>query len=749
MIEKIKKLFIYFIFILFFISVVNAYTPENNLVVYYPFDNNANDNSGNSRDATASGVTFNGTNAIFTGTTQYIDLPDLTGEIDYLQETLNFWVWGNNADTAIEYLFVDKGNPDAFIGFFYDNTPTDTFRPRIKTGSSFNSLSPRNNSWNMISVVMGTTNYEVYINGVSTGTGTIGSGTGNEEIRLGLSAGGTFSFNGYMRDFSYFNTTLNSSNIEDIYLNGIILSSTPQIQTNLTSFVNQGTFTSTATTTSNVNMSLYINGTLNTSICDNCNSSTFNLSLPLGFTTVGLRSENVDGINWNNITVEYDSNHYFRFYDLDNSSYVQNYTFGGVSSSGDYVIFNTSELLPYGSTISKLFSGAGYLEQNFTFSLDNLNEQLNLTFNVSEALINIFLKRVDNGSDAPNQNYTVILTNQDNGQVNTYNIVNDNNLTLQNNYANQTNILLSVIQNSSVTSSQEIITPRKNLNITLFLPFEETEEQRVIEVLTGTLLPIANNDVYLYRFIEGEGFVLQTIKETNVLGQVVFNVVPLSAIYNICSIYEGTEKCLNQVTFENADTDDFQIVHDINFNPITRNFLQDIEWSNSEVQTNTTIQLTMSFEDSSTLTSSFCYNVTRTNNSLVTNLGDYCNNNYVGQIVNTFGLEGSQYIDVTYYFIREGETFNLATLKFYAEDSNLALFNQASLFDVVFLILYFGLLGILLKMADVNKYNIGVLVFLAFTLSIQAYFNVNYAFAGIWAFIGLKTAVFYGVRITS
>lgn len=595
-----------------------------------------------------------------------------------------------------------------------------------------------------------------YINGqaVITGSGSLTTTifNSNADLTTGTDSDQTSFLNGFIDEFFLYNFTLNSSQITTLNVSGNPFgnpSSTPQIQTNLTSFVNQGTFTSSATTTSNVNMSLYLNGTLDSTICNNCNSSTFNLSLPLGFTAVQLRSENADGVNWNNITLEYDSNHYFRFYDIDNSSYVQNYTFGDVNSIGDYVTLNTSDLLPYGN-FSKKFIGAGYLEQNFTGTLSGLSVQLNQTFNVSKAEINFFLKRVSNGSDAPNGNYTIILTNDNTGNVNTYSITNDNNLTIQNNYASNTNVSVSVIQNSSVTSSQEVILPRQNVNITLYLPFEEEEEQRVIEVLTGTLLPIANNDVYLYRFIEGEGFVLQTIKTTNVLGQVVFNIVPLSAIYNICSIYEGEEKCLNQVTFENAETDSFQIVHDINLDPITRNYLQDIEWSYTEVKTNTTSQITMSFDDSSTLTSAFCYNVTRTTNGTsTTSLGSYCNNNYIGQEVNTFGLLTNQFIDFTFYYVREGETFILESYRTYGENADLTLFNQASLFDVVFLILYFGALGYLLRMGDVNKYNIGVLTFLAFALSVQAYFNVNYAFAVIWSFIGLKTAVFYGVRINS
>lgn len=84
-------------------------------------------------------------------------------------------------------------------------------------------------------------------------------------------------------------------------------------------------------------------------------------------------------------------NPYQRFHIANNGTLLSSFTFGGTLFSGTEANFTTyNSVLSLGSNTLE-FSKSGYGTQNFTFQLTNTSS-LNITFNVSLATINVFIK---------------------------------------------------------------------------------------------------------------------------------------------------------------------------------------------------------------------------------------------------------------------------------------------------------------------------------------------------------------------
>jgi hypothetical protein len=172
-----------------------------------------------------------------------------------------------------------------------------------------------------------------------------------------------------------------------------------------------------------------------------------------------------------------------------------------------------------------------------------------------------------------------------------------------------------------------------------------------------------------------------------------------------------------------------------------------VSWSYNENKTNDSTQMTMTFNDQQSLVSSFCYNVTRYTNNTESFNNLYCNNNPNGQIVQTFSLNEYQKIKFVFYYVYENETNVLGTFTTYGENSNLIQLNQASLFDVLFLIIYFLSIAFILGLNNFNYYNAGFLLTCLLIFSIQGYFNENYIYVGVWVLLAITKISYYFVKV--
>lgn len=306
------KLIKYFgIVLLLLFSLMNIYSIEanSNLLQYLKLDYNASDSWG-SIDGTNNGVSFNGTAGTFdAAANDYIDLNFATTS-DF---TFNVWVKAANLAATWQGIFssVDNSNQDGLSLRYYDDTPQLYFYVCSANVCDSNGISGvfAHSTWTMITVSKNGNTYKVYQDGTNIFNVTSSKLTANDNnIILGRYSADVAvnEWDDKMKLWSYWDTTLSQTNITDLYNNGITLPSaaTPQIQLNISNGAayNNYPLGISMTTTSNVNMSVYVNGVLNQTFTDT-NSSTISLYLPEQYNNLSFKSEDGSGVNWNNITI--------------------------------------------------------------------------------------------------------------------------------------------------------------------------------------------------------------------------------------------------------------------------------------------------------------------------------------------------------------------------------------------------------------------------------------------------------------
>lgn len=434
-----KRLIIFGIIFLSLISVIFALEADNNLIIYTPLYNDTIDISGNSYNGTNSGVTFNGSNAYFDGS-DYIDYPNLIGTIDYYNETVIFWVKGRANETDYEWLWVDKGNSDTYIR--YSNS--GNIISRIMNGGGISPADTRNDTWQCLGVVMDSTNQELYVNGISKGTAAIGTATiENFIMRLGQTGSGTYTFQGEMKDFAYFNISLNISQIQDFCANGIefIVNSSINFvnitinNQNLinnsyfnTAILNFTTIVTNSSTNDNVNQTFFLyNGTgslINTTqYATNNLTGNFVLNLSDGQYSIQFFAEN----NETNVTSEL-----FFFIDdgvAPNITLLTNETEFVQSSINFSNIFNVTDSLSglksctinitelenvttpdnflINCTDTQVFTSSG-LHNAYVLAIDNADNNNTYSWNFTiNPLIYIYFNNTENGSIVLDYNATI------------------------------------------------------------------------------------------------------------------------------------------------------------------------------------------------------------------------------------------------------------------------------------------------------------------------------------------------------
>jgi hypothetical protein len=227
--------------------------PTNGLVGWWPFNGNANDESGNGNNGTVNGATltadrFGNANKAysFDGVDDYVIS---NGGNQYLTAnlTISFWVNYENVQAYTGTILALGSQSSCTWGPYYND-----FQPGIGNGSGigcggqYNGVSSNlnsNNWYNIIIAVIGNTN-NVYLNGNYIGNNNNSSGLGCSSSNLYFGVD-IFSvaefFNGKLDDIGIWNRALTQQEISDLY-NGnicyqhITVTDTLIINTNLVGF---------------------------------------------------------------------------------------------------------------------------------------------------------------------------------------------------------------------------------------------------------------------------------------------------------------------------------------------------------------------------------------------------------------------------------------------------------------------------------------------------------------------------------
>ncbi len=226
-----------------------AQQVNDSLLLYYPFDGNAIDNSGNGYDGALSGATLttdrngNSNSAYhFDGVDDYIDWPNVSALKPQLPISYSFWMKMDdisepNAIVTSDFLqndyhgthmLVRANTADMTLVYGTGGGCTGSACARSKIGST--SLSA--GVWyHVVGVIRGANDMDIYIDCVNDG-GSYG-GSSNNPMAYSTVAGSvgrkdshTFNppyyFHGSIDDLAYWNRALTQQDVEEICQNGIV-----------------------------------------------------------------------------------------------------------------------------------------------------------------------------------------------------------------------------------------------------------------------------------------------------------------------------------------------------------------------------------------------------------------------------------------------------------------------------------------------------------------------------------------------
>lgn len=621
------------------------------------------------------------------------------------------------------------------------------------TALTFSSISLTNNTY------FNTTNIQINTTILNTST----NGDINQTAYLYYATNGTF-INSTQYATNNLNGTLNYNSLTDnIY---IIWFRAFNNVTNVTIGNYTLTIDRNAPTTNNINATYYaynISG-FNSSCSDTnllyCNITINGQTKPLNttsfnFTTNGNQSYNITALdlagNTNTTTGVTLVNPYAYVYFVDSSSNpITNFVVNGTNYTN---YFNTT-IYPLGlGTHTFNFSKSGYINTSFTLTF-NSTSTINQTLTINTAYINIYLYDVATGLLITPNNYSIFFFDLNNSISQLYTITNNNTILFLNPYSSSVTAQINLFNTTnSLLSTRNIINPNVNVTIDLYVnPTASTILTKTYTIYTADLVPIQNSDVNLYANVNNSNnFLLQTTKQTNLYGEVTFDILPNTLVYNICNTYSVAQKCDNARVFDTTTTG-YSIVHDSTLNftaPV--NILGNIEYSFSEVKTDNSTTMTFTFDDLSLTTERFCYNVTRVLNNSESFVGLECMNTYTGQIIQNYSLLENSYLKFVFMYyedITETPTI-LATHKTYYPYNFIGQIKELGILNYLFLAVIFIVVGFLLDFKSRPFYSIGFLGATLCVYALQSYLNSEFMLISIWGIMVINHLLFWYVNTES
>ncbi len=220
---------------------IPGYVPQNGLVGWWPFNGNANDESGNSINATVSGATltidrFSNSNSAYSfyGSNDFISIPTTGGQFNNQQYTISYWfktnqsassgIGGPNVNPAI-ISRLNVGGPSANHPTSVDNFcifeigGSNHFNTPVNGGAT-GANSILGNVWHHIVFSVRTDSTITYLNGIKIYTN-VNAGNITFQpypIRLGRSQHTYWKdFSGELDDMGYWNRALTQQEITTLY----------------------------------------------------------------------------------------------------------------------------------------------------------------------------------------------------------------------------------------------------------------------------------------------------------------------------------------------------------------------------------------------------------------------------------------------------------------------------------------------------------------------------------------------------
>jgi len=208
--------------------------PTDGLIAYYPFNGNANDESGNGYDGIVDGATVaedrygnSASSYGFDGINDYVSSPIDMGSIFDVGDAITFSLWMNSGHTNLNYYdFILGGVPGGGPIFFASVKEGDQGKIRVRLyggGHGISDSSVLDGNWHHI--VWGVDSSGIpffYVDGViQSSPPSIGSYTGETELVFGSRLDGSLPFKdfytGYIDDIRIYDRGLSNGDVQILY----------------------------------------------------------------------------------------------------------------------------------------------------------------------------------------------------------------------------------------------------------------------------------------------------------------------------------------------------------------------------------------------------------------------------------------------------------------------------------------------------------------------------------------------------
>ena len=231
-----------------------SYVPANGLVAYYPFNGNANDESGNGNHGTVNGATLTSDrdgneNSSYLFDNSNISIENQFYNNGYETYTINIWFLTNSPSKKMQCLLNTTPHDGEGIGYNHENA-LNTFSHGKNSNVSqhlwdiFSSnpfgFQVQQNMWYMITIVKNSGNYSYYLNKSldKTSTTSLTAENQNTGLIFGSTSLGSEFLSGKLDDIGIWNRVLSEQEIQNLYtsssgdilLNGTVSAENNQIK---------------------------------------------------------------------------------------------------------------------------------------------------------------------------------------------------------------------------------------------------------------------------------------------------------------------------------------------------------------------------------------------------------------------------------------------------------------------------------------------------------------------------------------
>lgn len=417
---KINKITIYILMLVLMMFSVNAAVSTSDFELYISLNDSTlsgstySDLTTNSHDFTVVGATT-GVSGILGESVSADGINDYlyTSSVIPTDMTVSFWFYQTSYDAGFLYSRGFASNDYDYSLYISDTAGgLGTFG----SGNTLKVFPTGNyalNTWEFITLTYNSLNdnWDLYINAIYQSSVTNARGTVTADLMLFGSrqtgnTGQSFPTSGKIDEFAIANRIFTLTEIQELHNSGnaynpfiFVPKTTPTIQTNITDYYNTENISIQLNTTTNTNMTYYLNAGLEVSICNDCNNSVLNLnSLSEGINSILFVSTDENGqvnttVNWTN---DYTVPVITQIGNISTGSFQVNFSnifnVTDALSGIDTCFINITELenvttpdnFYINCTDTQLFNSSG-LHNAFVIATDNAgnsnNDSLNFTIN--------------------------------------------------------------------------------------------------------------------------------------------------------------------------------------------------------------------------------------------------------------------------------------------------------------------------------------------------------------------------------